>query len=196
MEMNSSENEQNTDFNHQNVENLIYNLENIKKNLEDIINLKRTNNEISKIIDKIKEFLSWINQFIDENREKSPKDYEKREAFIKELKENLEEYFKSNKEMNKLVEISKLIKESKSILEFIDNNNIEFNPSEFDDDKRGTSINCGIPEENMFYFVENQEKSKGTLSSFIKDNYSENNSSENLNKININNSNNKSLIIY
>ena len=71
MEMELSENKINNEFNIQNVGNLIYNLENIKKNLEEILNLKQRNKEISEIIDIIKEFLSWINPFMDKDHKKN-----------------------------------------------------------------------------------------------------------------------------
>jgi len=107
--MEASENNINNEFNKQNVENLIYNLENIKKNLEDILNLKQRNKEISEIIDIIKEFLSWINPFMDVNRKKTEEDYAKREDFIKKVKDQLGKYFKNNQEIKNLIEITNLI---------------------------------------------------------------------------------------
>ena len=146
--MELSENKINNEFNIQNVGNLIYNLENIKKNLEEILNLKQRNKEISEIIDIIKEFLSWINPFMDKDHKKTKEDLEKREGFIKKVKDKLGNYFKNNPEIKNLVEITNLINKSKEILLFLDDN-IDFNPSENDIENK--SINLGIEEDNPFF---------------------------------------------
>ena len=194
--MELSENKIINEFNEQNVGNLIYNLENIKKNLEEILFLKQRNKEISEIIDIIKEFLSWINPFMDKDHKKTKEDLEKREGFIKKVKDKLGNYFKNNPEIKNLVEITNLINKSKEILLFLDDN-IDFNPSENDIENK--SINLDIEEDNPFFLMgeqsfgkkDNEEKKNLSYLFYSKDNYIENKDSENSNKININNNNNK-----
>ena len=155
--MELSENKINNEFNEQNVGNLIYNLENIKKNLEEILFLKQRNKEISEIIDIIKEFLSWINPFMDKDHKKTKEDLEKREGFIKKVKDKLGNYFKNNPEIKNLVEITNLINKSKEILLFLDDN-IDFNPSENDIENK--SINLDIEEDNPFFLIGEQSFGK------------------------------------
>ena len=195
MEIKVSENQINNEFNKQNVENLIYNLKNLKQNLEEILNLKQRNKEISEVIDVIKKFLSWINPFMDKDHKKTDKDYETREEFIKKVKDELGNYFRNNKEIKNLIQITSLINKSKDILPFLDGN-IDFNPSE--DEKEDISINLGIQEESPFFMFgehsfEEKEKDLYEKIPFLKDNYHENKYSEYSNKINININNKNSL---
>ena len=107
------------DLKPENIKLLMTNLHNLKENLEIILKRKKEDNKLSGIIKQITDFFSWIKTFTDKNQKATNADYVIREKNIKEITEKLENYFKEDDELNKFLEMSKLINDSKEILRLL-----------------------------------------------------------------------------
>ena len=107
------------DLKPENIKLLMTNLHNLKENLEIILKRKKEDNKLSGIIKQITDFFSWIKTFTDKNQKATNADYVMREKNIKEITEKLENYFKEDDELNKFLEMSKLINDSKEILRLL-----------------------------------------------------------------------------
>ena len=107
------------DLKPENIKLLMTNLHNLKENLEIILKRKKEDNKLSGILKQITDFFSWIKTFTDKNQKATNADYVIREKNIKEITEKLENYFKEDDELNKFLEMSKLINDSKEILRLL-----------------------------------------------------------------------------
>ena len=107
------------DLKPENIKLLMTNLHNLKENLEIILKRKKEDNKLSGIIKQVTDFFSWIKTFTDKNQKATNADYVIREKNIKEITEKLENYFKEDDELNKFLEMSKLINDSKEILRLL-----------------------------------------------------------------------------